>query len=65
MRDHSPRYSSDEKLRFTGTRSEWFPCATDNTNSSQNVVNEIGRLLIVILGIVLVINAVLISVHVG
>jgi hypothetical protein len=42
-----------------------FPSAEKNANSSDEVIGEIGLVLIVILGIVVVVNIVLVALHIS
>jgi len=67
MRDKAPPFSSDErdKSGFAVSRpdSERFTSAAGQENSVEEVIGEIGLVLVVILGIVVAINLVLVSLH--
>jgi hypothetical protein len=67
MRDKAPPYSRGERDKpgFSVSSSDFerFASAAGQENSVEEVIGEIGLVLVVILGIVVAINLVLVSLH--
>lgn len=65
MRNKSSHFDSQEPEEFGFLISKDDFQAAEETNSADEVVGEIGLVLIVILGIVVAINVVLTSLHIS
>jgi len=67
MFSHPSHYRGPEpdEFGFAGSRADFQPADDGGTNSPEEVVGEIGLVLIVILGIIVALNVVLGALHIA